>query len=406
MLQNNFQLAKIILSHPQIIQSRNASVLSKLKALISPTSKNDKDHIQLSKILPKKKFIKRQLFDLDSRYTYKRIIPVYKLFYESIKNKSELKIPRYIDGSDLMIMKRILENYRVQSNLIIKNLVNLENELLEAAAELHDNNAISILAFETLLDKNSNNDDKKSARSLIKSLFEINHPLTIKNLGDLAFNFKNYLNAEYYYLTYLDLISKLNPNSKKNYNSSLIFINSSNTNTIAETYKQLGILNFQKPNISLAKQFFTQSILTLNTYTTNNSNTVQSHYYLAQIYSRTNPKLSRYHLEISAQSAFKESFKDLGFLELNYFNNPIKALEWFKLGYDLNDNDINHLIGEFDCYILLNDYTEARSTYDSLKKSILNNFKNKELFKNFLKSRSDSLSKIEINSSELIAEFN
>ncbi|ODV63431.1 Mss2p ASCRUDRAFT_26236, partial [Ascoidea rubescens DSM 1968] len=324
---------------------------------------------QLSQILPKKKFIKRQLFDLDSRHTYRKIIPVYQLFYNSIsnqnQNESPIKIPEYIDGSDLMIMKRILENYRILSNLIIKNLVNLENELLEAAAELHDNNAISILAFETLLDKNSNIDDKNSAKSLIKSLHNIDHPLTIKNLGDLAFNFKNYLNAEHYYLSYLDIISKSNPN--KNLNKiNLIFANTSITNTLAETYKQLGILNFQKPNLSLAKQYFTQSILTLNTYNSSNSNSIQSHYYLAQIYSRTNPKLSRYHLEISAQSAFKESFKDLGFLELNYFNNPIKALEWFKLGYDLNDSDINYLIGKFDCYILLNDYTEARSTYDSL----------------------------------------
>lgn len=137
---------------------------------------------ELAEIFPKRKFINRQLFDLDSRLTFRKLYPVYESLYKSIdgqyetnettKSSSPLsspgKIPSYVNGTDLLIMKKALEKYRVYSSTINKHLVALENQLVETAAEFGNNDAIALLAFDTLTttDLSLLNEGDKSMRQV------------------------------------------------------------------------------------------------------------------------------------------------------------------------------------------------------------------------------------------------
>ena len=92
---------------------------------------------------------------------------------------------------------------------------------------------------------------------------------------------------------------------------------------------------------------------------------LQSYYYLGQLYSTTDPTLSRYYLEVAASKGFKESFASLGFLEMNMFKNFSMSMEWFKLGVEAS-NDVSCLIGLFDSYVGTKELLGARKVLKSL----------------------------------------
>ena len=79
------------------------------------------------------------------------------------------------------------------TNSINVHLLDLENELIEQLAELGNNDAITILAFETvrkrqILKEIVDKEDYQHANELIKQLIDINHPLVFKMAGDLSWN--------------------------------------------------------------------------------------------------------------------------------------------------------------------------------------------------------------------------
>lgn len=321
---------------------------------------------ELHTIFPKRKFINRQLFDLDSRLSYRRLYPVYELLY----NGSE-EVPLYVNGSDLLIMKKALEKYRSYTRSIDPNLVYLENILVEKAAEHGNNDAIALLAFETLLTKDEstlNPGDKQYAIGLIKQLYSIDHPLSVKLLGDLALKHKDYATAKKYFQEFLLL--------------------ENDTVLSGEVYKQLGIINFvYEGNLHDAKGHFLQSIkfAPLN-------KTLESHYFLGEMFLATHPDLARYHLQMAASKSFRSAFKSLGYLELNYFNNYVSAREWFKMGVEVNDYQC--LFGLFDCFAKFDKNREAYKTW-LLMKSVYEQMGSASVLDEFRLEREDVILRLE-----------
>jgi protein MSS2 len=313
----------------------------------------------LASILPKKRTLNRILFDNDSRLTYSKFIPVLESIYSNLDDPQAIRLPKYVKSYDLMVFKSVLSTIRTTTNTINNNLLDLENELVEQAAELGDNDAISILAFETidtrLSDKSKvSDDDYKHANKLIKDLSEMKHPLTFKLAGDLAFKQKYYDQARDYWLQFIDL--------------------ESDTITASHVYSNLGLYYFsyaETPDLSLAKKYFLKSIR----FGELDKHIIKSHYYLGQIYVLVEPKLAKYHWEISASRGLKESFPSLGFLEMNVFQNYSKSIEWFKLGVEASQ-DVTCMIGQFDCYMFLQDFKGA---HDILTKMITINEKIKQV---------------------------
>ena len=291
----------------------------------------------------------RILFDNDSRLAYLKFIPVLQAIYTNLDNPDAIKLPKYVKAFDLMVFKNVLSSIRTTTNTINTNLLDLENELIEQAADLGDNDAISMLAFETversLAEKSVSKQDYQHANKLIAQLTDMKHPLVFKLAGDLAFKQKYYNQAEQYWLQFVEL--------------------EPDTIRASHVYSNLGIYYFsyrEVPDLSLAKKYFLKSIR----FGEIDKHIIQSHYYLGQLYVTVDPKLAKYHWEISASRGLKESFPSLGFLELNVFQNYAKSLEWFKLGVEASQ-DITCMIGQFDCYIVMENF---KSAYETLNKLI------------------------------------
>lgn len=284
----------------------------------------------LETILPKKKTINRLLFDNDSRLAYKKAMPILSTVYTNLDTPQEIKLPAYTRHDDLMTLRSILHDLRSVTNSINKNLVDLENELVEQAAELGNNDAIAMLAFEAVASKDTSKEDYDYANNLIQQLTEKKHPLVFKLAGDFAFSKSYHDQAAQYWQQFLEL--------------------EDNTILASHVYSNLGVYCYHykkpRPDLKEAKLCFEKAIR----FGQLDSHIVKAHYYLGQLYSITDPVLSRYHLEISASKGLQESLPSLGFMELNVFNNVPKALEWFKLGVEAN-NDVSCLIGQFDAHI-------------------------------------------------------
>lgn len=245
-----------------------------------------------------------------------------------------------------MVFRKLLTSIRSVTQSVNKNLLDLENELVEQAAERGDLDAITMLAFEKVrenvrgelvVDKAAK-EDLAHANKLITELTQLKHPLVFKMAGDLAFEKKVFATAVDYWQQFLAL--------------------EDDTIEAGHVYYNLGYYYFSQPppvqDLPLAKKFFQNCIaLTdLDLYST------KAHYYLGQLYLDTNPRVAKYFMEISALKSLLESFASLGFLEMNKFNNYEIAIEWFKLGVEAN-RDLLCLIGQFDCYIKMKQWAAA-----------------------------------------------
>lgn len=130
----------------------------------------------------------------------------------------------------------------------------------------------------------------------------------------------------------------------------------------------------------MAEQFFLKSIkLTPLEYS------VHSYFYLAQIYMSSDPLKARALMENCATQGFRESFKTLGFLEMNYFGDFNKAQEWFRLGSELFQ--LECFMGFFDCCTKLEDWAEANKCYKNILKLQDTNTRYKEVVDRFLTNR-------------------
>ncbi|KAH3687075.1 hypothetical protein WICPIJ_001948 [Wickerhamomyces pijperi] len=322
----------------------------------------------LYEILPTKRPFSRILFDLDSRHSYAKLYPVYESVYKSISydpTQDEPNIPKFITASDLMIMKKALETVRTSTRTTNLHLLGLENELLEKAAEYGNNDAVSLLAYEALMDDKRNSEDKAHAKKLISGLLERNHPLTLKLSGDLCLKNEMYDQALDFYAKFLQV--------------------ENDTFLASEVYSSIGKIQFQRADLVSARLNFEKAIRTGPI-----DKVATCHYYLGQIYSESDVWKSRYHLELSASQGFLESFQALGFMELNLFGNVSKAQEWFKLGMELRDLDC--LIGIFDCHVKLHNWKDGYRSWKQLQGNL-----DKDKLAHFEQSRQDSLNLVKLN---------
>lgn len=266
--------------------------------------------------------------------------------YDNLDRPEEIRLPKYATHADLMMLRSILYDIRSVTKSVNRNLVDLENELVEQAAELGNNDAIAMLAFEAIQEKSTSKDDYEHANNLIRQLSEAKHPLVFKLAGDLAFSKNFHEQAAKYWQEFLEL--------------------ENNTILASHVYSNLGAYYYHylspRPDLKKAKLCFDKAIQ----FGELDSHIVKAHYYLGQLYTITDPELSRYHLQLSASRGLQESFPSLGFLELNVFNNIPKAIEWFKLGVE-SSSDLSCLIGQFDAHVRSGNSINALSILANLE---------------------------------------
>lgn len=318
-------------------------------------------------VFPQKRTVNRLLFELDSKHTFSKLYPVYESIYNAMQREVDTKIPKSVSPSDLMVMKKVLEKIRHRTKSINPHLLGLENALLDKSAELGNNDAIALLAFDVLKDPEHNTtDDVNYGKKLVRELYRRNHHLTFKLLGDLSLKSGNDVEASKYYFKFLQL--------------------EDNSYLAGEVYGQLGQINFRKPDLSEAERCFLKAVkLSPLEYS------VHSHFYLSQIYMNSNPVKARALMENCATQGFRESFKALGFLEMNYFSEMRKAREWFKLGMELFD--IECFVGFFDCSLNLRDFSAANKCYNNILQFRSVNETYKNIIDEFIKNRHQDIEK-------------
>ncbi|CCD23364.1 Mss2p NDAI_0B03300 [Naumovozyma dairenensis CBS 421] len=319
-----------------------------------------------NELFPSKRFINKILFEIDSDKTYHELLPKFTKLYQ---NTSYSLRPLYDfqDSHELMLMNKILRQISKRQRMTNESFIKMENLLLERAAELGDNDAISMLCFNILKDNASgeNDGDVKNAKKLVKELLEIEHPLTLKNVGDLCVVRHDNNEAKRYYNKFLQTVLHGNDD------------NNSNVLLIGQVYEKLGEIEYQEGNFLKAEEYWLKCIKICKLEDCN-----KSYFYLGKIYLNSEPLKSKVLFENCATQGFKEAFKELGFLEMNYFKNYDKAIEWFKLGMELFD--IQCFFGFFQSCYHLKKWGACSNCLKSLKRFESVNKSYKDLIDQFL----------------------
>lgn len=316
-------------------------------------------------VLPPKKIISRLLFDNNARYNFNKYYPVIESIYESKDPKLADSIPETFQGRDLMIFQKVLAQIRKQTHTINPKLVKLENDLIEIAAERGSRDALTTLSFMALDDPKGEfrDDDKEAARGFLKKLIELKHPLVFKMAGDRELRGISFNSTE----TSTTLVnSQLLPTedipmnglttSSKHLSRSISFYNEflkldPNSILSGSAHRSLGMIYFRLMELTKSFDHFQRAI-----QLSPESDNSQAHFFLGLL-NEHDPILSRYHFQIAAGEGFRESFSNLGYLELNIFKDALKAREWFKLGAELGVNEC--IVGLFDVANRLGDTKDA-----------------------------------------------
>lgn len=294
----------------------------------------------LASIFPPAKAVKRLLFDVDSRLSYAKLYPVYEQAYASLCSRAAFLLPLYASADDLMVMKEVLSTIRRRTRTANTHLVALEQELVEQAAAHGANDAVAMLAFDAIRpDSTASESDRAHAKQLVAQLFEAKNPLTFKLAGDQALRRKDAARAMEYYRQFLALESDLH--------------------LLGEVYKALGHLQFLEPDLEQAALLFEQAVRLGEPQLV-----AQPHYYLAQLYQH-DPERARHHYQLAAGQGLREAIGPLGMMELNVFNRPEIAMEWFRLGMEVLDPLL--LLGAFDSLVRLDDWTTAAKAWTTIK---------------------------------------
>lgn len=341
---------------------------------------------------PRKKTVNKLLFDLNSRLAYNKLYPICVSLYHDVDNDTIQHVLQGVRGSDLVVMRHALERVRKRNRYTYKDMVELENKLLDKAAELGDNDAISVLSFRTLrqeiTSENEVDEEEVSiARKLFKDLYSIEHPLTIKLLGDLSSDGGKSIEALTFYKRFIDIAVK--DNGKLLYGSDEL---------IGEVYGKIGEIEFSyNSNMRKAEENWLKCLQLASV-----ENATRWCYLLSQIYMNSEPQKSRILLEKCAAQGFKESFPSLGFLEMNLFRNLQRAKEWFKLGMEVFE--LQSFIGFFDCCVSLNDWASALKCFRSIEKihkmdTFGNESNHRTVIQNFMETRADSIEMVLLKAS-------
>lgn len=359
-------------------------------------------------ILPSKKIISRLLFDYDARYNFSKYLPVVESIYDSLPDVfgKEPEIPERFRGNDLLIFQRVLAQIRKQTHTINPLLLKLENELVEHAAERGSRDALCTLSF-MALDNNGEGwteDDKSTAKKYIKDLMEMEHPLAFKLAADRELKgFTESLNqneeeedmsVDAKVLRTEESTADLSPTSDTSFTNitsspkrlaravSLYdhFLKLDPKSTVAAAaHRSLGMIFFRTQELVKAAEHFKHAVQLAPA-----SDNAQAHFFLGLL-NEIDTLKARYHFQMAAKEGFRESFANLGYIELNVFNELKKAKEWFALGAELGVPEC--IVGLFDVAYRGNDWKRA--------KDIITRAEKQGVGKMLYDSRKDNVEKVQ-----------
>lgn len=350
----------------------------------------------LMDILPSKKMISRLLFDYDAPHNFNKYLPVIESIYDADEGISEPSIPDKFRGNDLLIFQRVLAQIRKQTHTINPHLLKLENDLVELAAERGSRDALCTLSFMALDETREgwSEDDKNTAKVYIKELMEMEHPLAFKLAGDRELKgFTDSLAQKEPVEVIEESTTDLMPTSDLSFSDmtsspkqlsraiSLYehFLKLDSKSTVAAAaHRSLGMIYFRTQELIKSEDHFNHAV-NLAPVTDN----AQAHFFLGLL-NEIDPMKSRYHFQMAAGEGFRESFANLGYLELNVFNELNKAKEWFALGAEFNVTEC--VVGLFDVAYRQKDWKRAKSIIDRAEKLGLS-----DLLKNVRKESVESV---------------
>lgn len=322
-------------------------------------------------VLPKKKVIRQYLYEKKINLSYKKVIQT----YEACWNNEDTPLPAGVQAHDVYQLKTILEANRKKTGALSKTALLLESNLIEKAAEMGDNMAITLLCGRTLNDEKASEEDKSYAVKLLDDLCEIQFGPAFKIKGDIAYKHGHISKAEDLYQDCLDANLSQELNSVK-----------------IECLRSIGVIRFNNYDLEQAKLYFQLAIAEAE----QPSQVMDCHFYLSQILEEDKDR-ARYHLEQAARFGLKQSFAPLGFLLMNYFNRPDLAVEWFDLGNSIGD--FNSIVGLFDVSIKQKKYDVARKAFENIEKLT----PDEDTLSHFKKSRRLGLEALQLQNSTLVS---
>ncbi|CAN6616206.1 protein Mss2p, mitochondrial [Trichomonascus vanleenenianus] len=281
--------------------------------------------------------LKKYLFKCKVPLSYRKALGI----LESCRDADlTTPVPAKVTGSDVMRMKYVLEAFRKQTGTISKQLVTVEENLVEKAAEMGDNTAIALLSGRILTDNNNPKEDRDHADKLLTGLMDLGYPIAFKVSGDLAYKAGHTEEAKSLYQ--LAVKQGISGSAK------------------VECFRSIGIISMASRRVNDAREAFEQAVEAAESV----EQVMDCHFYLAQTY-ENNRLAAKFHFQQAASQGLKEAFAPLGFLYLNYFGNQDLAFEWFDLGRQVGD--LRCLVGLFDIYMSRKDHAMAQEILTQIK---------------------------------------
>lgn len=346
-------------------------------------------------LFPSRKLLNRILFQMDSELSSRKLLPLYETLYTN--NELTSKNSNYANNPNIIfLMNRVLVDLRKRTKQQPIQLHKMELYLLKKAAQLGNNDAITLLCYRILISKSSssattpeNQKDIIQSQELLKQLVKQKHPLSFKIVADLNCLMGQFEGAKRWYKEYLKSIepyNKLKPNFDIKYWG---------TQQKGKVLEKLGEIEFREggvKNIISCEKRFLETIKTVPL-----KECVKSYFYLAMLYIKYKPTKSKILLEQCCTQGFKEAFSEIGYLEMNYFRNPKKAQEWFKLGMELQQ--LPCFFGYFQCCIKLKKWVKAKKCIETINKlkssNIITNEADRDNISTFIHAHTNTIRSIE-----------
>lgn len=317
--------------------------------------------VSFKTLFPSKKLLNNVLFQMDSDLSSRKLLPLYEKLYNH--NELTTKDTHYATVPNVMfLMNRVLVELKQRTKQQPIPLHKMELYLLKKAAQLGNNDAIALLCFQILgssTPKIQHQEDVIRSQQLLKQLVKQNHPLSFKVLADLNCYMGQFEEGKKWYKQYLKLVGPSHVSDPD--------IRFWGCQQKGEVLEKLGEIEFREggnENIISCEKRFLESIRI-----TPLKNCATSYFYLAMLYVKYDPDKAKTLLEQCCTQGFKEAFSEVGYLEMNYFQNPVKAKEWFKLGMELLQ--LQCFFGYFQCCITLKDWTKADNCLKTINKLLL-----------------------------------
>lgn len=312
---------------------------------------------------------------------------------------------------ELQLLRHSLIQFKDTYKVFNKSFHLIEEILLKLCIEQGSNDALSIESFETLMNELKKNKSKEidsgKAQENLKMLVKENHPLSLKHIGDLNFQLRKYDECLDFYQKYLALVLPKVNEKPPSVITSLIkwerytpmnpLAKQFHFSNIARTYNNIAKVYLSNNQIYDCEKFLKESLIKNQN---NMSLKLVTYYLLGLIYSTYDPILSKQCFQIISVEGFRESFKHLGNLELNYFGDTSKAANWFELGVHLED--FHCYVGLFDASMNMNNLDRAYNVLALLQQRLPHKPQWEELMKSFVETRGDKIQKAQDHYEKLI----